>query len=87
MNYTIEQTEEEIIVRFPNPTTSATVQLAVEHLRSLEVLRDLIKPAERNFDEIEAAKLLTDIKKGIGDRTRDFLTSNEEFQRLIAEEE
>jgi len=87
MNYTIEQTEEEIIVRFPNPTTEAAVQLAVEHLRSLEVLRDLIEPVERNFDEIEAAKLLTDIKRGVGNRTRNFLTGNEEFQRLIAEEE
>ena len=85
MGYTIEQTDEDFVIRFARPVTADAVETAIKHLRSHEILKELVEDSE--VDLLAAAEVLADLKKAIGTRTRGFLENNEEYQRLINEEE
>lgn len=85
MGYTIEQTEQDFVIRFAKPVTVDAVKSALDHMRSYEILQNLVE--DPTVDLLSAAAVLTDLKKSIGQRTRNFLANNEEFLRLTSEEE
>lgn len=86
MSYKIERTESELVIRLAEPVTGSAINEVLNDLNSLSILEDLVEdmPAE---ELLSAASVLNGIKDGIGQQTRDFLYNNEEFNRLISEEE
>ena len=67
MNYTIERTDDHIVVRFPKETNDQSVLDALDHLE----FTALAKKSQANQQEIN--QLAREVKRGVWERTKERL--------------
>jgi len=76
MNYTIERTDEHIVVRFPTATNDQTLLDALDHFEFISIA----KKSQASQQDID--QLVRDVKKGMWERTKDRLRDQPGFEGI-----
>jgi hypothetical protein len=76
MNYTIERTDEHIVVRFPKAMNDQTLLDALDHLEFIS----LAKKSKASQEEID--QLVREVKKGTWERTKERLRGQPGFEGI-----
>jgi hypothetical protein len=76
MNYTIERTEEDILLRFPLGTTSKSIQNVLDYMQYVE----LMSKSKATQDDVD--QLAKDVKKDWWDKNKSRFVGQPGFEHL-----